>query len=166
MKTTDSRSKTIALSLAARTIWPHSEALMSFSLWAVKLPASSHRWDSWLILSRSCLVFSGSVLLLLRWPWPHVRMHWCLLDSVACPCMQLRSSHWDALLSGRCVCTGGGNTSKREYPPGWGSGAVSFQGQEDWGEPGAGLGRAVGMAAPGVCAVCGDLLLKCYLVLL
>ena len=80
--------------------------------------------------------------------------------------MQLRSSHWDALLSGRCVCTGGGNTSKREYPPGWGSGAVSFQGQEDWGEPGAGLGRAVGMAAPGVCAVCGDLLLKCYLVLL
>lgn len=26
---------------------------------------------------------------------------------------------------------------------------MSFQGQEDWGEPGAGLGRAVGMAAPG-----------------
>lgn len=61
----------------------------------------------------------------------------------------------------RCVCSGGGSTSKREYPPGWGSGAVSFQGQvtgqEDWGEPGAGLGWAVGMAAPGAGTegVCG-----------
>ena len=89
MKTTGSRSKTVALSLAARTIWPNSEALMSFSLWAVKLPASSHRWDSWIILSRSCSVFSGNVLSLLRWPWPS-RPH-ALVSSGLC-CLPLHAA--------------------------------------------------------------------------